>query len=115
MGEPPGISVCVPKTAGADNIEEISASMLAAGIVDAPLTTTPPPAGSKENTAPETVTGEPPGRIVWEPMTTGVSLARTIAVSGTVEPPLITTLLPEGSRERTVPDTVIGAPPGDRV
>ena len=60
-GGPPGTSVCVPRTAGEEMMDEISASRLEAGIVDAPLTTTPPPEGSSENTAPETVIGDPPG------------------------------------------------------
>lgn len=114
MGGPPGISVCVPRTAGADMMDDISASRLAAGIVDAPLTTTSLPEDAKEKTAPATVIGEPPGWIVCEPIATGVWLG-TIAVRGIVEAPFTTTLLPEGSKDRTVPDTVIGEPPAESV
>lgn len=114
IGEPPGTKVWVPRAAGAVIIEFISASRLAAGIVEAPFTTTLPE-GSRESTVPETVMGLPPGASVWEPMMTGVWLGGTTAESGTVEVPSTTTLLPWGSRESTVPETVTGEPPGVNV
>ena len=85
------------------------------GTVETPFTTTLLPDGSNERTVPETVIGEPPADRVCEPTTIGVWVGEITAESGRVVEPPMTTLLPDGSRDRTVPETVTGGPPGVRV
>ena len=93
----------------------LTGTIAVSGTVEPPFITTLLPDGSNERTVPETVIGAPPAESVCEPITTGVWLGGTIAETGTVVGPPITTLLPSGSRDRTVPDRVTGGPPGVRV